>query len=96
MHVTNEAPHHLKPLRLHELIGSHAAWTDELWDATLQYLLERVGTDDAIRMGSLLERLTDHTESHSPHKIDYLRRFSGYPPTVLLGIFDLVRQQTGR
>jgi hypothetical protein len=28
-----------------------------------------------------------------PHKIDFLREFRDYPPTVLLGAFDLMRQR---
>lgn len=80
----------LKPLKIHELLGGQTAWTDELWDQALSYLLERVGTMEAIFMAEQLHhddtRLPDY-----PHKIDFLREFREYPPTVLLGVFDLVR-----
>lgn len=83
----------LKPLRLHELIGDHAEWTDELWDETLKYLLERVGTVEAIQMYAVLSGAAGLEDMiTSPYKVDYLRRFRYYPPTLLLGSFDLVRR----
>jgi hypothetical protein len=90
MAVSNTS-RHLKPLRLHELLAGRAAWTDELWDEVLEYLLGRVGSDDAIYMALLLKAMTGHTSPESPHKIDYLRRFRDHPPALLLGIFDVAR-----
>jgi hypothetical protein len=80
----------LKPLKLHELIAGATVWTDELWSEVSTYLLERVGTMDAISMAEQLH--SDGTELPDyPHKIDFLREFHDYPPTVLLGSFDLMR-----
>ncbi len=80
----------LKPLKLHAIVGTATVWTDELWSEALTYLLERVGTIEAIFMAQQLHsdgsRLPDY-----PHKVDFLREFRGYPPTVLLGVFDLAR-----
>jgi hypothetical protein len=82
----------LKPLKLHRIIGPTTAWTDDLWNEALAYLLERVGTTQSIFMAEQLHhddtRLPDY-----PHKIDFLREFRDYPPTVLLGSFDLMRQR---
>jgi hypothetical protein len=78
----------LKPLKLHTIIGSNTVWTDELWNAALTYLLERIGTHDALAMTESF--YGDHAPGY-PHKIDYLREFRSYPPTVLLGAFDLMR-----
>jgi hypothetical protein len=82
----------LKPLKLHTIIGSNTVWTDELWNAALTYLLERTGTFDALAM---TETLYDDYAREYPHKIDYLREFRSYPPTVLLGAFDLMRFNKG-
>jgi hypothetical protein len=78
MAVSNTS-RHLKPLRLHELLAGRAAWTDELWDEVLEYLLGRVGSDDAIYMALLLKAMTGHTGPESPHKIDYLRGSATIP-----------------
>jgi len=87
------APKPLKPLKLHELIGHQAAWTDELWDEALKYLLERLGTADSVDMALALAEITNSRVPHSYHKIDYLRTFRAYPPSVLLGMFDLSRRR---
>jgi hypothetical protein len=52
------------------------------------YLLERTGTFDALAMAHVLygTRLPIY-----PHKVDFLREFRAYPPTVLLGAFDYMR-----
>lgn len=78
----------LKPLKLHTILGTSTVWTDELWDEALSYLLDRVGTLDVLTMA---EVLPDSAVPHSPHKIDYLRVFRLYPPTLLLGAFDYMR-----
>lgn len=85
----------LKPLKLHALIGGHTTWTDELWNETLTYLLEHVGTMQAILMAEQLHR-DGSTPPNYPHKIDYLREFRDYPPTILLGVFDLMRSASPR
>ncbi|TWP45973.1 hypothetical protein FKR81_37770 [Lentzea tibetensis] len=79
----------LKPLKLHEIIGTSTEWTDELWDEALRYLLERTGTFQVLFMVQVLpnyEALPDYL-----HKFDFLREFRNYPPTLLLGAFDLMR-----
>ncbi len=86
-------PKSLKPLKIHELIGNQAAWTDELWDEALKYLLERLGTADSVDMAYALAEITNSRAPHSYHKIDYLRTFRAYPPSVLLGMFDLARRR---
>ncbi len=85
----------LKPLKIHQLIGERIIWTDELWDEALEYLLGRVGTVDAMDMSVVLHSINglDRDTVRSPHKVDYLRQFRDYPPTLLLGIFDLVRSR---
>lgn len=83
----------LKPVKLHDLLGASPTWTDELWDASLTYLLDRVGTVDAILMVQVLPG-----RSGAPQhlfKIDYIREFRQYPPTLLLGAFDAVRASRG-
>lgn len=80
----------LKPLKLHDLIGGQTTWTDELWKEALAYLLERIGTMQAIYMTEQLHHDGTRLPNY-PHKIDYLREFRDYPPTVLLGVFDLMR-----
>jgi hypothetical protein len=78
----------LKPLKLHSIISSSTVWTDELWDEVLTYLLERANTFDALAMAQVL--YGDHIPNY-PHKVDFLREFRQYPPTVLLGAFDYMR-----
>jgi len=78
----------VKPLKLHAIIGTSTVWTDELWDDALTYLLERISTVDTLMMARTLHG--EHVPNY-PHKVDFLREFRKYPPTVLLGIFDLVR-----
>jgi hypothetical protein len=78
----------LKPLKLHSVIGASTEWTDELWDEALVYLLDRVGTFDVLMM---VDVLPDSVLPQSPHKVDYLRVFRQYPPTLLLGAFDYMR-----
>lgn len=78
----------LKPLKLHTIISTATVWTDELWDEALSYLLERVGTLDVLMMVAVLP---DDALPHSSRKVDYLRVFHRYPPTLLLGAFDLMR-----
>lgn len=78
----------LKPLKLHELLAMQTIWTDELWEQSLDYLLARVGTDQAIRMAQFI---LDDNLPNSIHKIDYLREFRVFPPSVLLAAFDLTR-----
>jgi hypothetical protein len=80
----------LKPLRLHELIGGATVWTDELWDMAMGYLLERVGTMQAIFLAEQLHHDGTRVPDY-PHKVDFLREFRQYPPTVLLGAFDFMR-----
>jgi hypothetical protein len=87
------APKSLKPLKIHALIGQQAAWTDELWDEALTYLLERLGTADAVDMALALAAITNVHVPQSYHKIDYLRIFRDYPPSILLGMFDLTRRR---
>lgn len=79
----------LKPARLHEILGTSTVWTDELWDQALTYLLSSVETLGALEMVKALDGVQPLT--NSIHKIDYLRQFRTYPPTVLLGAFDLMR-----
>lgn len=79
-----------KPLRLHKLLGGQTAWTDKLWGQALGYLLERVGTMEAIFMAEQLHHDGTRLPNY-PHKIDFLREFREYPPTVLLSAFDLMR-----
>ena len=80
----------LKPLKLHETIGTSTLWTDELWDKVLTYVLANTATPDALTMIEVLE--TDNIRlSGFAQKTDYLREFHKYPPTVLLGAFDLMR-----
>lgn len=76
----------LNPLKLHTIIGTSTEWTDGLWDDALRYLLENTSTVDALAMTETLPTLLAF-----PHKIDYLREFHNYPPTLLLGAFDLMR-----
>jgi hypothetical protein len=78
----------LNQVKLHELIGTQTLWTDELWNDALDYLVENTATPDAIVMADIL--LGDEQAPHL-YKIDYLRDFRGFPPTVLLGVFDLMR-----
>lgn len=78
----------LKSLKLHQLIGTSTVWTDELWDEALTYLLDRVGTLDVLTM---VDVLPESALPHSPYKVDYLRVFRRYPPTLLLGAFDYLR-----
>lgn len=78
----------LKPIKLHNIIGSTTVWTDDLWDEALNYLLENTGTLDALAMA---ETLFGDDRPNYLHKIDYLREFRAYPPTVLLGAFDFMR-----
>jgi hypothetical protein len=79
----------LKPVKLHQLLGNECEWSDELWDSALTYLLERLGTNQAIAMADFLSAGSfDYV-----HKVDYLRVFRAYPPTVLLGAFDYVRSR---
>lgn len=80
---------HLKPLKLHGMISMSPEWTDELWDEALTSLLERAGTMQAIVMVEVLPN-SDAFRAY-PHKVDLLREFHRYPPTVLLEVFDLVR-----
>jgi hypothetical protein len=79
---------HLNQVKLHELIGSATVWTDDLWDDALDYLVENTATPDAIVMAEIV--LGDEQAPHL-YKVDYLRDFRGFPPTVLLGAFDLMR-----
>ncbi len=84
----------LKPIKLHALLGSAPEWTDDLWQEALRYLLENTATHDAIIMASFVHegRIPNY-----PHKIDFLRDFQDYPPTMLLGAFDFRRaQKAGR
>lgn len=78
----------LAPVKLHKLIGYSAAWTDELWANALAYLLDNTSTVDAVLMCECLpgKVLFSHL-----HKIDYLREFQPYPPTLILGAFDWMR-----
>jgi hypothetical protein len=85
----------LKPLKLHEIIGTSTVWTDELWDEALAYLLQRVGTREAVKMALFLLLPNGKNLPDYPHKIDFLREFRKYPPTLLLGIFDVVRMMRG-
>ena len=78
----------LKPLKLHDIIGTATAWTDELWDRALTYLLDHTSTFDALAMA---EVISSGPVPNYPYKIDFLREFRSYPPTVLLGAFDLMR-----
>jgi hypothetical protein len=78
----------LKPLKLHTILGTSTVWTDELWDEALTYLLEWANTFDALAMAQVLHGTYP---PNYPHKIDFLREFRAYPPTVLLGAFDLTR-----
>ena len=80
----------LKPLKLHNLIAGSTAWSDELWDRALAYLLERTSTPDALVMA---EVIGSHERPWLVHKIDHLREFRDFPPTVLLGAFDWMRYQ---
>lgn len=80
----------LNPVKLHELIASATLWTDELWNAALAYVLENTATPDAIVMARMV--LGSELSQHM-YKIDYLREFRGWPPTVLPGAFDLMRHQ---
>jgi hypothetical protein len=80
----------LKPLKLHHIIGTSTAWTDELWNEALDYLLTHVGTLQALTMYSTIDRAGEDTVV-SLHKVDFLREFRRYPPTTLLGAFDLMR-----
>jgi hypothetical protein len=76
----------LHPLKLHTIIGTSTEWTDELWDDALHYLLENTSTLDVLAMTETLPTLLAFS-----HKIDYLREFHNYPPTLVLGAFDLMR-----
>jgi hypothetical protein len=78
----------LKPLKLHAIIGISTEWTDELWEAALSYLRDRVGIVDVLIMATVLP---DGLRPYSPHKIDHLREFQQYPPTLLIGAFDYMR-----
>lgn len=73
----------LKPLKIHELIGGATAWTDDQWNAAIIYLLERVGTMEAIFMAEQLHHDGASVPNY-PHKVDFLREFRQYPPTVCL------------
>jgi hypothetical protein len=73
---------------LHEILGTSTTWTDELWDEALTCLLDRVGTLDVLAM---VEVLPESALPHSLYKVDYLRVFRQYPPTLLLGGFDYLR-----
>ena len=80
----------LKPIKLHLLLGSVTEWTDEMWDEALMYVLENTSTHDAVTMARLIraDRLPDYL-----HKVDFLRDFRDYPPTMLLAAYDLQRKQ---
>lgn len=78
----------LKPVRLHSIIGTATTWTDERWDEALTYLLGHTSTLDALAIVQTLYH--DKAPNHF-HKIDLLREFRNYPPTTLLGAFDLMR-----
>ncbi|MFD9889721.1 hypothetical protein ACFWY9_10285 [Amycolatopsis sp. NPDC059027] len=78
----------LNPVKLHTIIGTSTAWTDELWEEALDYLLANTATPDAILMSIAL---SVGAPPDYPHKIDYLREFRKFPPTLLLGAFDLMR-----
>lgn len=78
----------LKPLKLHDIIRTATVWTDEMWDKSLTYLLGYTSTLDALAMAETLYR--DQAPNYL-HKIDFLREFRRYPPTTLLGAFDLMR-----
>jgi hypothetical protein len=77
-----------KPLKIHHLLALKTAWTEELWDEALAYLLAFVSTQGAILMTQLI-LLDDPVES--PYKIDHLREFRPYPPSAVLAAFDLIR-----
>jgi hypothetical protein len=78
----------LKPRKLHGIIGTSTIWTDGLWHESLTYLLGNAGTLDALVM---VEVLPLYRPSDTRYKIDYLREFRAYSPTLLLGAFDLMR-----
>lgn len=80
----------IKPLKLHDLIAGSTVWSEELWASALGYLLERTSTLDALVMA---EVIGIHERPWLVHKIDYLRDFRDFPPTVLLGAFDWMRYQ---
>lgn len=82
----------LNSVKLHSIIGTSTVWTDEAWNNALTYLLENTSTIDAIAM---TRGLGPEPPGHT-HKIDYLREFRSYPPTVLLGAFDMMRAEKVR
>jgi hypothetical protein len=79
----------IKPLKIHELLAMQTMWTDDLWDQSLEYLLKKVGTTEAIWMARFI---LDDNLPESIYKIEYLREFRAYPPSVVLAAFDLVRR----
>lgn len=63
----------LKPLKLHQILGTSTEWTDELWGEALTYLLERIGTTQAIWMVQVPPNSEEFR--NYPHKVDLLREF---------------------
>jgi hypothetical protein len=80
----------LKPVKLHELLGGRTLWTDELWEAAEAYVSQSVSTPQAQRMYECIYSDNAKAVDYLP-KSSLLGEFHYWPPTLLLGAFDLMR-----
>ncbi len=91
-------PDSIRPLKIHKLLAMQTEWTEDLWDETVAYLLSNISTADAILMvASILDIdiYFDFKSSDPPKpesRVEYIEMFRAYPPSVLLGGFDVVRR----
>lgn len=72
---------------LHKLIAGEVRWTDSLWPKAFSYLDEVVTEEGS----ESLEAVLLGSPSAYSTREDRLKEFRRYPPTVLLGAFDLLR-----
>ena len=88
----------LKPLKLHELLAGQTIWTDDLWNETFKYLTAHVVAIEAMDMTKMLNgtvsyRPSEYFSSRNLRKLDHLNHFHKFPPTILLGIYDMMRRR---
>lgn len=79
----------IDPVKLHELIGAKTEWTDQLWKRALRLAVADTTLDEAIAMAEFVggSRVPYYTTS-----AQYLGEYHDYPPTTLLGAYDMLRR----
>lgn len=80
------------------MLGGSSEWTDELWDEAIAFLSHSLSLPQAVELEMRLHVLRTSERSIAARgtfsyvKRDRLDGFREYPPTILLGIYDLSRR----